>query len=199
MAASVTSEPAQPDGLAALAVATAMLLGLVARDRGNGGQSMLTTMMNTAAHALSDDMVDYVGRAPVPSPDEDLHGLSASYRLYEASEGWVFLAAPSDREWQRFVAALGDAGAALPSRDDDAALVAALSGAFATGTAASWEKRLLAADVGCVSVRPGPVEAELQSDEFGRASGILVDVEHPTFGEHPRRRRPRAQHRAAHR
>ena len=31
-----------------------------------------------------------------------------------------------------------------------------------------------------------PLESVMLSDEFGRASGYIADVVHPTFDEHPR-------------
>ena len=40
--------------------------------------------------------------------------------------------------------------------------------------------------MGCVEVFQGTVEDRLFDDSFGRAYGLVRDVEHPTFGEHPR-------------
>ncbi|HVW40062.1 MAG TPA: CoA transferase, partial [Amycolatopsis sp.] len=196
LAPTVAAECAQPDGLAAVAVATAMLLGLVARDRGHGGQAMLTTMLSSAMHALSDEMVDYPNVPPTPVPDADLHGLSALYRLYETADGWVFLAAPTERDWTALTTELADHGGALARdprfgttgarEENDGALAEQLAKIFQTDAAEVWERRLLAVGVGCVRAADGPVEVQLQSDELGRASDILVDVQHPLFGEHPR-------------
>jgi crotonobetainyl-CoA:carnitine CoA-transferase CaiB-like acyl-CoA transferase len=38
----------------------------------------------------------------------------------------------------------------------------------------------------CVAVTTTTIETALWSDEFGRASNYLADVEHPVFGDHPR-------------
>ncbi len=89
------------DGFSALGAGTALALGLLARKRGAPGQSMLTTMLNTVAHAISEDMIEYEGRAPAATADKDLYGLSARYRLYETAEGWVFLAAPQPASGNR--------------------------------------------------------------------------------------------------
>jgi crotonobetainyl-CoA:carnitine CoA-transferase CaiB-like acyl-CoA transferase len=176
----------QADGLAAVSVATALLLGLLARERGFGAQSMMTTMMHSAAHALSEDMVEYDGRAPLARADPELYGLSARYRLYEARDGWIFLAAPAAREWAPLVAALAPYGTLDDEmRNDDAALARVLSETFRRRTAAEWERDLTAADVGCVVASSAPIEAMLMS-EWSRASGYLADVVHPTFDEHPR-------------
>jgi crotonobetainyl-CoA:carnitine CoA-transferase CaiB-like acyl-CoA transferase len=196
LAAGVSTECAQADGVAALAVATAMLLGLVARDRGAGGQGMATSMLLSNAYVLSEDMVEYAGRGPIAQADPELYGLGALYRLYQAADGWIFLAAPAEKEWPRLVAALGEGGGPLAAdprfadaaarRAHDDELARELSTLVATQRAGEWERRLLAADVGCVVAHEGPVEAPLQSPDFGGASGLLATVEDPTFGEIPR-------------
>jgi crotonobetainyl-CoA:carnitine CoA-transferase CaiB-like acyl-CoA transferase len=157
---------------------------------------MSTSMLLSNAFALSEDMVSYAGRGPIAVPDEELYGLGALYRLYPTAAGWIFLAAPAEADWAALVDALGGAGAALGEdprfataalrKDADAALAEALTALFATDEAAAWEQRLLAADVGCVVAGDGPVEAPLQSQEFGGASGLLATVEDPTFGTIPR-------------
>jgi len=186
---------AQADGVAAVGVATALLLGLVARQRGAGGQSMLTTMLSTAAHALSEDMVEYADRGAIATPDVDLLGLHALYRLYETSDGWVFLAAPEEDDWDALCAfagpgtGLGEDGRFLTPEDRDRhddALAGELAALFLTKPAADWERGLSAVDVGCVEVAPAPAEANYLDDAFGRAHGFVVDAPHPTFGEHPR-------------
>ncbi len=178
---------AQADGFAALGVATAMLLGLVARARGAGGQEMTTTMVNTNAHAMSAQTVDYPGSPAEPCPDLDMRGLHALYRTYDASDGWVFLAAPSEREWPRLVGALAPySDLADIDRSDDEALAGVLTRVFASRGKDDWERDLRAAGVACVAVTTTTIETVLWSEDFGRASNYLTDVEHPVFGEHPR-------------
>jgi crotonobetainyl-CoA:carnitine CoA-transferase CaiB-like acyl-CoA transferase len=181
------------DGYAAVTVGTAMILGLLARRRGHGGQAMLTTMLSTATHALSEDMVRYEGRGPAPTADPELLGLSALYRLYQAQDGWVFLAAPQPRDWARLVGALPDFGR-LPDDPryagaearlaNDGVLAADLAEIFARRSAAEWEKSLRAADVACVEVAPAPVEGGyLDEGSAGRVSGFVTRCEHPFLGE----------------
>jgi crotonobetainyl-CoA:carnitine CoA-transferase CaiB-like acyl-CoA transferase len=177
----------QCDGLAAVSVATGLLLGLVARARGLASPSLMTTMMHSAGHALSEEMIEYDAQPPPRTADSELYGYSARYRLYEAADGWIFLAAPAEHEWGPLVAALADHVELTDElRHDDRALAAALAAAFRTRAAAEWERDLTASDVGCVVATAGPMESQLMSDEFGRASGYLADVVHPTFDVHPR-------------
>ena len=195
LASAGTTEYAQADGISAVTVASALALGLVARDRCGVAQTMLTTMLTSTAHALADDMVEYEGRPPTPAADPDLFGYSARYRLYEASDGWIYLAAPAEREWPALAAALApeadlagedrfadEAG----RREHDAELCAVLAGVFAGQPAQYWEDRLLGRDVGCVVAHAEPPEVVLQGKEFGAACDLLVQVEHPTFGDHVR-------------
>ncbi len=183
------------DGFSGLGVAVGLLVALLARERGHGGQLMRTTMLTTMSHALSDDMFDYPGRPQVAVPDPGLHGLHALYRLYETAAGWVFLAAPHEREWRALVGVLGDEGlagderfASVDSRRaEDEALTAILDAAFRARPAAEWESLLTAADVACVEVAKGPVHAVLMDDDgLGRQLGLVTEVEHRLFDRHTR-------------
>jgi|SRR5579875_1811820 crotonobetainyl-CoA:carnitine CoA-transferase CaiB-like acyl-CoA transferase len=190
-----TTEYAQADGISALTVASALALGLVVRDRTGISQTMLTTMLTSTAHALADDMVEYAGRRPTAAPDANLFGYSARYRLYQAADGWIYLAAPAEREWEALASALaGDADLAGDARFADEAsrrahdgdLAQVLAGVFAAKPAQHWEDYLLGRDVGCVVAHADPPEVVLQSKEFAGAADLLVQVEHPAFGEHVR-------------
>jgi crotonobetainyl-CoA:carnitine CoA-transferase CaiB-like acyl-CoA transferase len=177
---------ANADGCSALGVATALLLGLVARRRGAPGQELTTTMLSTLAHTLSEDMVEYAGRVAAPAPDADLYGINARYRLYETSDGWVFLAAPGQREWDVLTRELAPWADFEPDAPD-AVLTAALAAAFRRRTATEWEAHLVDAGVACVAVGTGAVEDHLMGEDgIGRRSGIVTEVEHPLIGTHTR-------------
>src|SRR5262249_36717311 len=160
-------------GFSALGAGTALALGLLARKRGAPGQSMLTTMLNTVAHAISEDMVEYAGRAAAPTTDPDMFGLDARYRLYETADGWVFLAVPSDRELDALEAALAPYGAV--DRTDDGALAASLGAIFQQRPAVEWENDLSASDVACVvAVRTSPDAVIMEGEEsLGRVMDIV--------------------------
>jgi crotonobetainyl-CoA:carnitine CoA-transferase CaiB-like acyl-CoA transferase len=195
LSAAGTVEYAQADGISALTVASALTLGLLARDRLGAGQEMLTTMLTSTAHALADDMVEYRGRPATLAPDDQILGYEARYRLYEASDGWIYLAAPAEGEWASLVGALADevdlgaderfADADLRAANDGA-LGEVLASVFSAKASQHWEDHLLAHDVGCVVASEDAPEVVLQSDSFGGAKGLLVEVEHPTFGTHER-------------
>src|SRR5262249_37701796 len=79
-------------GSPASGVATALLRGLLARERGAPGQALQPSMLLSRAHVLVEDMVEYDARPARLVTAPGLHGLAARYRLYEAADGWVFLA-----------------------------------------------------------------------------------------------------------
>jgi crotonobetainyl-CoA:carnitine CoA-transferase CaiB-like acyl-CoA transferase len=190
-----TTEYAQADGISALTVASAMALGLLVRDRLGTPQGMLTTMLTSTAHALADDMVEYKDRVPTLAADPQLLGYSARYRLYRAADEWIYLAAPHEREWADLCAGLaaevdlqGDArfSSELARTTNDDELAEVLEEAFARRPAQYWEDTLLAVDAGCMVAHREPPESVLQSEAFAGAADMLVEVEHPTFGEHVR-------------
>ncbi|MDP2013310.1 MAG: CoA transferase, partial [Actinomycetota bacterium] len=153
---------AQADGVAALGVGTALAFAAYLQTQGIPGQALLTTMLQSCAHALAEIMVEYPNRPDAPTAGVDLYGLNALYRLYPTGgDGWVFLSAPKPSEWTRLVQALGgedrlgsDARfiSAESRRHNDAALADALVEFFSKQNAAEWESQLLARDIGCVEV-----------------------------------------------
>jgi crotonobetainyl-CoA:carnitine CoA-transferase CaiB-like acyl-CoA transferase len=177
------------DPIAGSSVATALMLGLAARWRTGKGQYMETTMMNSIVYCNSDDAFDYGGKPPRRNPDELQLGLQATYRLYQALEGWVFLAVPHDDEFAAFCAAAGcDEFVADPRfasealrYDNRVALGEELEPVFSRHTATEWESRLTAADVGCV-VADGPGHKRfLHEDPHASATGFMVPTQHPLF------------------
>jgi crotonobetainyl-CoA:carnitine CoA-transferase CaiB-like acyl-CoA transferase len=186
----------QADGFSALGVGTALLLGLLVRERGGGGQAMNTSMLLTMAHVLGEDMLEYEGRLPYRGTDAGQYGLHALYRLYETADGWVFLAAGAPSEWAPFtkaVAAHVDLAGDARFVDADAraangaALADVLGAMFASRAASDWESDLLPQDVGCMAVRNVAPEAAIYGPGgLGELMGWTIQVEHPVVGTHPR-------------
>ena len=183
----------QSDGIAALGVGSALVLGLYARRRGIALTGMVTTMLGTCTQALISRNTSYAGRPPLTRVDDEFRGLGPLYRLYRAADGWVFLAAPAEREWPALTAALAAYGSLSDSRfatpagraANAGALAEALAAIFATRGKDEWEAELTAADVGCVAVAQENAEWRMQDDEFYQA-GYAVDAVSPIFDAHRR-------------
>lgn len=187
-----------PDGMAALAVAVGMCLGLYARDRGAGGQETFTSMLSTMGHVMSDGLVEYEGWRLPPVPDEDAYGYNALYRVYPTAEGFMVLAAPSEGNWSKLAAALpGDLGTddrfatAAARADNDDALIATLTEIFATKSAPEWEQSLSAEGVGCAHIgeAQGPLGiAMFEEGGVAEQLGLMTTTTHPVLEEVPRTR-----------
>ncbi len=185
---------AQADGFAALGVASAILFGLVARARGAVGQELFSSMLNTGGHAMSAQCVTYPGAPHEPAPEADLRGLGSLYRVYDAADGtYVFLAAPAEVDFARLATALSPYADLRAKHSDPAvrarhpkALITELSALFVTKSAQAWEDELLPQGVGCMAVNNTSIEDFLFDPAYGRASGYVADVVHPTLDEHPR-------------
>lgn len=173
---------ANPDPNTGLLVASATLLGLYAQRRYGVGQEIYVNMLTANAYANSDDFLQYEGKQPRRQVDGELFGTAPWHRLYEASEGWVFLAAVTDDEWSVFC---GEAAPELVGRDsiDDVALIAALAELFATAPADQWERRLTAVGVGCVRADGKPVGEFLSRDEHVLANGFSPVANHRRLGD----------------
>ncbi|WP_261559350.1 CaiB/BaiF CoA transferase family protein, partial [Frankia tisae] len=198
--AAAAAVPVQADGIAALGAASAILLGLVARSRGRATGALTATMLATATHAILDQVVDYPGKPALREVDDDAWGLSALYRIYPAAHGWVFLAAPADKEWPRLTAALAahagpgahadlDAdprfATAAGRAEHEAALADVLAKTFGTRPAADWEHDLTAAGVGCVEVAQRSQQTIIQV-EPAAADEYCVTVHSDVFDSHLR-------------
>ena len=177
------------DSNAALAVLSSILLALYDQRRTGKGQFLSTTMIGGNALAYADDFVRYDGKATLPVADEENHGLHALYRLYRAASGWIFLAAPRQREWEALTAALDRSDLAHDDRftseaarlANDDALVTLLADIFATRPAGEWEHLLTPAGVACVEAFDASHSEFTCTDPVLRETGLVVEVDHPAF------------------
>ena len=183
-----------PDPNTSLVIATAAMLGLYVQRTQGIGQHIQCNMMGANAYANFDDFVSYEGKPERPNPLTGLYGLNATYRLYPAASGWVFLACPSQHEWRNMVRTMGadallaDARfATVESRAaHDDALAEALAAVFATRGADEWEQLLTDADVACVRADEGLPAEVFDRDTTGhfRENEFVTEVEHLRFGPH---------------
>ena len=170
-----------PDPGGALTVATAVLLGLHARERIGVGQYVETTMLTSAAYVMSLDLTLFHGAVAPPLPDQGQHGRHPLYRLYPTAAGWLFLAALRPREWDPLIAVLGAPPWATRERMARAAsgtdrdLANDLATAFRQRPAHEWVTELSR-----YGVAVGPV-TEVQSDSWLAEQGLLRPDAHPAF------------------
>ena len=182
--------PTDGDSNGALGVLSAIMFGLTHQRRTGEGQHVATSMLNGNALCYADDFCTYRDKPPRPVADDENHGLDALYRLYQVRDGWIFLAAPSAREWDRLVTALDAAELAADERfatvearaANDDALIAALAAVLADRDALELEALLTAAGVGCAVANEEGNSAFTSTDPVLLETGLTLDVEHPLFG-----------------
>jgi crotonobetainyl-CoA:carnitine CoA-transferase CaiB-like acyl-CoA transferase len=191
--AAISVPPLQADGVSALGVGAAIMLGLFARARGHAMPELTATMLGSSMLAIQEHLVDYPGRVGPSIVDDQHYGYGALYRLYETSDGWVMLAAPTDADWSALRGALAaDAPLDDPRfataelrRANGAELAEILAGVLSTRPAAEWEELLAKADVGCVKVHDGSPTALLQTDPQ-LAATYSVMTHGPVYDDYPR-------------
>ncbi len=173
------------DPAAALATAAAILVGLHARERTGRGQSLETTMLTSMAYVVSEWSLRYAGK-PERSVDPGQHGFGALHRLYETSEGWLFLECHREHEWEALCGAVDPALARDPRfatakarAAHDAELAKALALRLEGRAASEWQGILLGA--GVPALRADGIEhAEFMLElPHCRENGIAVRAEQP--------------------
>jgi crotonobetainyl-CoA:carnitine CoA-transferase CaiB-like acyl-CoA transferase len=182
-----------PDPNTSQAVATSIMLALLARSRMGRGQAIEVTMLQGNAWANGDEAFDYEGRPPYMLPDAECYGLNALYRLYRASEGWIFLACVTDREWKQFCTAVNRADLLSDARfatvqarkDSDAELAHEIGKIFAARPAGEWEKVLTSAGIACVQA-DWSLGRFLEEHPQSAANAMVAEVESPRFGKYLR-------------
>src|SRR6185503_17235957 len=175
-------------------VAGAITMALLARERFGIGQSVYVNMLAANLYANADDALDYAGKRPRPVADDELHGTAAGYRLYRAADGWLFLAADGDAEWQRVCTVLDRPDLADDARfatcEDRAAhdgdLVTALADTLGKRTGAEWEERFVAAGVAGVRADLASPGVFFAHDPQVLANDFTPLCTHTRFGQHRR-------------
>ena len=173
-----------------MALSAAMVMGLYARERTGRGQYIESSMLGANAYANADDFYSHEGKPPRRMPDPKGYGLDALYRLYRASDGWVFLACPFDDEWQALCEAVGRPDLLSDPRfadresrlANDEALSQELGAVLAGRDALEWEALLTSVDVACVKVEDRGMFHFHDEDEHIRANGFTTEVEHGRWG-----------------
>ncbi len=185
---------ANPDFNSAVTAAAALTMGLYAREKSGEAIELETRMMLSNAMMMSSDFIEYEGRPPRREVDADLNGLGPLYRLYQAAEGWVFVAAPRQRDFERLCAALEIPEAASDERFATAAgrdshsdaLANALGAAIAKREASDLEADLSERGVACMRADEGPYRNWLFEQEWAREQGVVVDIAESQDGPYTR-------------
>lgn len=172
--------------------ALGIVQALYDRDRTGEGQFVRTSILY--AHLLNASMAWVSTDGSVSSErqrlDAEQYGWSALYRLYEASDGWLCLAAVDETSWKNLCSALDRADLLVDPRfsnagsrrDHDSDLVDELTSMFGGRTAADWFQVLDQHGVPCEISDPDFVK-RFFSDPEAKERQLVVSFDHPVVGE----------------
>ena len=135
---------------------------------------------------MSPYLVRYPDAPDWQLPDGGQHGTHALQRLYPCGEGWIFIGCGRGRDWPAVAAALemdqwcGDErfADAEARRRHDEALTAAIQDVVVMRSAGEWAERARRSGAPLVEVTMVPKDAWLEQQ------GLLIEAEHPIFGEY---------------
>jgi crotonobetainyl-CoA:carnitine CoA-transferase CaiB-like acyl-CoA transferase len=164
-----------------------VVAALHARERTGRGQLVESCLANNAMAAQAGEFIRYQGRPPDPPGGPNLLGLSALYRIYQCSDGWLFLAVRTADQAAALVQATG--GALVPGahRGVDSLLRAPLQGDVASALEAFFAGQQRQEAVQSLTEKGVPCApclriADLFDDEHLKANDLWWDMEHPING-----------------
>ena len=167
--------------------AYSVALALHERQRTGRGQSVDGGLSLTACMLQSPYFLDYEGYERSEPEGLDVRGFSALSRLYEASDGWLYLHCPDDTSWSaiteldEFAHLSSDARfrTAKLREENDGVLTQALSAVFSEDSRRPWVESLTRSGVSAIENITIP---DFHSDPHVRKAGLVVRREHPVFG-----------------
>jgi crotonobetainyl-CoA:carnitine CoA-transferase CaiB-like acyl-CoA transferase len=188
------SNEANPDFNSAVTAAAATAMALYHQAKTGEGLELETRMMQSNAMMMSPDFIEFPGRPKRHEVDADLNGYGPLYRLYAAAEGWVFIAALQQRDFERLCGALGIDDVCEDARFLTAesrethkdALAALIGGAISKRGAKDLEADLTEQGVACMCADDGPYRTWLFEQEWALAQGVVADVEETMEGPYRR-------------
>jgi crotonobetainyl-CoA:carnitine CoA-transferase CaiB-like acyl-CoA transferase len=156
-----------------------LIQALLHRKRTGVAQSVDTSILNAGLLLATMASVKPDG-TPLPRPHLDgmQLGLSARYRLYETSDGWVCLAATNSDECAALACALE-----IDDLPSDALLTAHLEAWFAGRTSADAFNALDAHGVPC-EIANGEFGVSVHDDPELQRLGLVVKQQHPKLGRY---------------
>jgi crotonobetainyl-CoA:carnitine CoA-transferase CaiB-like acyl-CoA transferase len=175
------------DTIGALMAGQGVLTALLHRERTGEGQRVDVSLLNGTLLAHAARLSIFLATGEEPGRWGSGHSYIVPFQAFQARDGWVYVAVWIDRLWQPFCEAIGEPALASDARYATRAdrlarraeLTERLAKVFAARTVADWMARLEAHDVLCAPVNR---YADLPHDAQVRATGMLVEQDHPRAG-----------------
>ena len=193
----LTGEPDGPPTKSGLSIvdfatgyvaALALVCGVLSAKKDGVGTDCDVSLFDTAMAMLSYPGVWHLNAGFEPRrTHHSAHPSIVPFQAFQAANGWLVVAAPKEKFWQRFTVAIGRpelAGdprfATLSARQQNAPeLVAILEELMVTRPVGEWVAKLRDAAVPCGEVRS---VAEAFEDPHVAARGLILNADHPRYG-----------------
>ena len=172
-----------------LVAAISILAALHAARRDGVGTDCDVSLFDTAMSMLTYPAAWALNGDFVPRrTHHSAHPSIVPFQVFETQDGWLVVACPKEKFWQRLVEAMGLSDLAVDFRFQGFAarhehadeVLAILGESFRQCSTSEWVTILSAAQVPC-----GPVNtvAEALADPQSTARHVVVSTQHPRFGE----------------
>ncbi len=165
------------------------ILAIYTRMRTDVVQRVDSNLLNGGAVLSSEWFTRYAGKPERPLADKGQYGLNPFHRLYEVSDGWIYVVAETEAEREAMCKAV-DAEALLSayggtseaSHPNDTPLAHALAERFSTVQVDDTLKRLNTAGVPCAPALPGDSEFFLNAPHAS-ANDMIATYDHAWAGK----------------
>jgi crotonobetainyl-CoA:carnitine CoA-transferase CaiB-like acyl-CoA transferase len=182
------SQLAPTDFTAGALGALGTILALFVRERTGVVQRVDTNLLNGGIILSAEWFTGYRGRPTRRLADKGQYGLDPFHRLYEVSDGWLYVVAETPEARQSLCRAVD--GEDLPRQYADTPeghhpaatpLAQALARCFAVLSLEGALARLQAAGIACAPALPGDSEIFL-GDPHAAANDMIATYQHPVLG-----------------
>ena len=194
---SLTGEPDAPPTKSGLSLvdfsggyvgALSLMVGLHAARRDGVGMDCDVSLFDTAINLLSYPATWHLSAGFEPQRTvHSAHPSVVPFQNFATADGWIVVACPKEKFWQRLAETIGrpdlatdDRFATFAARNAHAKeLLTILEAMFRSQSSSHWLSRLQAAGIPCAPVN---TVAEALTDPHTEARQMIVDVPHPRFG-----------------
>ncbi|PON19340.1 CoA transferase [Candidatus Entotheonella serta] len=194
---SLTGEPDGPPTKSGLSLvdfsggfvaALSLMVGLHAARRDGVGMDCDVSLFDTAIHMLSYPATWHLTAGFTPQRTaRSAHPSLVPFQNFPTADGWIVVACPKEKFWQRLAEAISHAELASDERSANFtarhthadALLDQLESIFRTQPSSHWLTCLQQAGIPCAPVND---VADALQDPHTEARQMLVDVPHPHFG-----------------
>jgi crotonobetainyl-CoA:carnitine CoA-transferase CaiB-like acyl-CoA transferase len=183
------SQLAPTDFTAGAMGALGTILALFARERTGVVQRVDTNLLNGGIILSAEWFTRYAGKPPRRLADKGQYGLDACHRLYEVTDGWLYVVAETPEQRRALCRALDGEDLLRECADppagrhaNDASLAQAMAQRFAALRLEESLARLRAAGVPCAPAAAGQSEVFL-NDPHAAANDMVATYHHPVLGQ----------------